>query len=367
MPERPITNRITTISGVLVCLWLLAGCSGEDKANAEPAPVRATLVDTLTAETRTVEVLEEATGYIETETAPNIAAEVAGQIIAIHADIGDRVETGAVLAQIDPQDYRNELRSQRGEVNRLEALVENQQRLVTRYRSLVADDFVSETALDDAEANLKALTQQLATARARLDIAERNLDKTTIRAPVGGEVQQHRVSKGTFVDKGNVLFQLSTTDRLKVHLPFPETLANRLQPGLPVRLESPTARGEIVTGTIAELRPMVGSSNRALEVIVDVDNPGGWRPGASVDGRVVLATRQSVVLPDFSVVLRPAGDVAYVIEDGVARQRVLQLGETLAGGIEVISGITPGETVAGQGAYYLSDGAPIRTGAPEEG
>ena len=365
MPRGLNLARVATLTAAALTAAVLSGCSGGDQAAAEPEGRPATLIETITAQARSVEVVEESTGYIETETAPNIAAEVAGRIVAIHADIGDRVEAGALLAQIDPVDYRNELRSQRGEVSRLEALVENQQRLVKRYRSLVADDFVSETALDDAEANLKALREQLATARARLDIAERNLDKTTVRAPVTGEVQQRLVSNGTFVDKGTVLFQLSTTDRLKVHLPFPETVANRLRSGLPVRLESPTARGEIVAGEISEMRPMVGSSNRALEVIVDLENPGGWRPGASVDGRVILATRHSVVLPDVAVVLRPAGDVAYVIEDGVARQRILEIGETLADGIEVLSGIEPGETVAGQGAYYLSDGAPVRTGVAE--
>lgn len=364
MPRAGSTGRYGTLPGLLISAALLSGCAG-DEAPTEQEGRPATLIETVIAQARTVEVVEEATGYIETRTAPNIAAEVAGRIVSINADIGDRVEAGALLAQIDPVDYRNELRSQRGEVSRLEALVENQERLVKRYRSLVADDFVSETALDDTESNLKALREQLVTARARLDIAERNLDKTQVRAPVTGEVQQRLVSNGTFVDKGTVLFHLSTTDRLKIHLPFPETVVDRLRPGLPVRLESPTVRGEIINGNISELRPMVGSSNRALEVIVDLDNPGGWRPGASVDGKVILATRESVVLPDVSVVLRPAGDVAYVIEDNVARQRVLEVGETLPDGIEVLSGIEPGEMVAGQGAYYLSDGALVRTTAAE--
>ena len=101
-----------------------------------------------------------------------------------------------------------------------------------------------------------------------------------------------------------------------------------------------------------------------VEVIVEVENPGGWRPGASVDGEVVLEVRRSVVVPPLAVVRRPSGVVVYELVDGVAQERVVRLGVQRADFIEVLEGLEAGATVAVDGASYLTDGAPVRMQEP---
>lgn len=340
-------------------ITLLGGCS--EPAPQEAPPARTVAVTIATVEPRRVEVLEQSVGYIETETAPMVAAEVGGRLVSVDADVGDVVTGGQVLARIDPQDYQNESRAARAEAARLAALVENQRRVVERYRSLGRDRFVSETALDEAESQLKALTEQLGNARARSDIAARSLSKAVVTAPVPGTVQQRLVSEGTYVAQGQALFQIATREALRVHLPFPETVLGRLAAGQKVYLDTPTAPGQQVTGTLGELRPMVGAGNRAGEAIVQVRNPGAWTPGASVNGRVVIEERQSVVVPDMAVVLRPAGRVAYVVNpDDTVTERVVTLGERLGEMVEIRTGLTAGERVVADGAHYLSDGARIK-------
>lgn len=359
---RPLTERLfgqPLAALALGACWALAGCAPE----APPADTgaRAVAITTAQAQARAVEVLEESIGYIETETAPMVAAEVAGRLTAVEVEVGDAVTAGQVLARLDAQDYRNELRAAQTETARLAALVDNQRRVVERFRSLGRDRFVSETALDEAEAQLKALTEQRANAAARADIAARALHKTTVTAPVPGTVQQRLVSAGTYVTAGQALVQIATREALRVHLPFPETAIGRLAPGQKVYLESPTAPGQVITATLGELRPMVGTGNRAGEAIVQVHNPGAWSPGASVTGRVVLTTRTSVLVPDVAVVLRPAGRVVYTVNpDHTVSQNVVTLGTRLGNEVEILSGINPGQTVAKDGAHYLSHQASVR-------
>ena len=94
---------------------------------------------------------------------------------------------------------------------------------------------------------------------------------------------------------------------------------------------------------------------------MDVDNPGEWRPDATVRGEIVLATHaNAVVVPEQSLVRRPAGEVVYVIRDGKAAQRVVTPGERLDGLVEITAGLAAGDMVAVEGAPYLSDGAPVR-------
>jgi len=344
----------------LVAIALLLGSCSEDEAAAPRGP-RTTPITTISVSTRPVQVIENATGYIQTKAAPNIAAEVAGQVIQVDADIGTRVEAGQLLAAIDPTDYQNQLRSRQGEVGRIQTLIDNQRRRVERFRSLLDDNFVSDGALEDEEASLKALRRQITTAEALRDIAARDLEKCEIRAPVSGQIQSRKITVGSYVKKGDPAFQISDSRLLRVHLPFPETVVQQLHPGQLVRLDTPASAGSTVEGTITELRPMVEPTSRAGEVIIDIENPGDWYPGTSVNGTVVLTTRTSVVVPKVSLVLRPAGRVVYVISEGIAHQRIVEVGEYLTGEVEILEGLDGSETIAVDGAAYLSDGAAVKT------
>ena len=115
-------------AGVLA-LVVGTGCQNEAAEPAEPAQ-RTTSISVAVADATDVEVIEESVGYVESHTVPTVSAEVAGRVLDVTVDAGDTVEAGQVLARIDAKDYEAELRSQRGEVNRLSALIENQQRLV---------------------------------------------------------------------------------------------------------------------------------------------------------------------------------------------------------------------------------------------
>lgn len=292
-----------------------------------------------------VEVIETTVGRIEAATAPTIAAEVAGRVVEIVRDAGDAVTAGDLLARIDDTNYRNA-------VQRLSALHEQQARTVRRYRDLVARESVSQSLLDEAEAQLDALDAQL-------DDARTNLERTRVVAPVDGVIQRRFMSVGDFRGVGDPMFQVAALSRLRVSLPFPERVADRLAVGQDVRLRV-TSADTTVNATISELRPMVGTNSRSLEAIVELDNPGGWRPGNSVSAELVLATRsgQSLV-PALSVVQRPAGSVVYVVDGDTARQRVIELGVRTNGEVEVRDGLSAGERVVVDGAGFLTDGARI--------
>jgi len=339
-------------------LGLLVGCS---RTPEPPAQAATTLVTVARASTRDVPVVLRATGRLQSRAAPAVAAEVAGRVLRIFADEGDTVAAGAVLAELDATGLLLEKRAATAEIGRIEALQTNAAQRVARFRALTAKGSVSKESLDDAEAELAVLRAGQEAAEARLRIVEDQLARTLIRAPIDGRVDRRFVSPGDFVNRGTALFELTTGGRLRALLPFPESEAARLSPGLPVRLQSPLLPGEHSEGVIAELRPAVGSESRALWAIVDIDNPGGWRPEGTVVAMVTVETRRNaVVVPIGSIVRRPAGSVVYAIEEQRAVQRIVNTGERLDGLIEILGGLAADELVAVEGASYLSDGAAVR-------
>ena len=353
-------RRVGPILWCLSALWLTA-CGGHSEENTAAGGPRATFITTTSPTLEAVEVTERSVGRLEPVAAPVVAAEVPGRVTAVSVDIGDAVAQGQELARIDSTDYTLQRGATGNELARLQALQGNQRKLVQRYRQLSGDGFVSQTALDEAEAQLRALEAQVQEARSRLAIAERNVGKSVIEAPVTGVVEQRMISEGDFVAAGTPAFQIADNRRVRVHLPFPETVADRLRPGLPVRLVMPLAPEQEVETTIDSLRPLVGSANRAIEAIVEIDTPQGWKPGASVSAVVVLERRaDALTVPHTSIVARPAGTVIYVVRDATAHAVPVEVGERKESRTVIHGEVDASTTVVVDGAGFLTDGAPVR-------
>jgi len=109
---------------------------------------------------------------------------------------------------------------------------------------------------------------------------------------------------------------------------------------------------------------MVGTNNRALEALVDLPAGSDWPPGGSVTARVVLASRDGIVVPAGSVVRRPAGDVVYALQDDKVAERKVTIGIRTGERAEVLSGVADGETVVLSGAGFLTDGALVSVREP---
>ena len=328
----------------------LTGCGKKEEEAEKKGPPPA-LITAAQAQSRDVEIVEEAVGEADSATAPKVAAEVAGRVIRVHAEVGDAVKRGQLLAELDASDFH-------ADAKRLEAQALTQRRLTERYRDLARKDFISPAKLEEMEAlNVAAQEQYIRAAK--------NLARTRIVAPVAGRVEARFVSQGDWIELGKPAFQLSTSERLRIRLPFPETAADRIRAGQTVHLLTPSAPDKPFTGRVTEVRSLVGSGSRSFDAIVEVANPGEWKPGASVTGRVVIETHPgAVVVPEQSVVLRPAGKVVYAVAGGKAVQRIVKTGVKQAGTIEILEGVRAGEMVAVDGAGFLTGGAVVNVQAP---
>lgn len=342
---------------LLLATLLLTACSEKppEKKGAPPA-----LITTTQAKAVTLEVSERTLGSLEAVLDPKVAAEVAGRVVAIGARSGETVRKGQMLARIDPVDVQHQATADSAEIARLEALLAQQERVVARQAELVSKNFISRNALDDATAQRDALKNQLATAHSRSAISRNAVSKTQVVSPFDGSIEVQIASVGDYVKVGDPLFRMVSNTRLRANLPYPESVASRLKPGMAVRLSSPLAPSEVLAGVVDDIRPTTLEGSRAVEVIARINNPGSLKGGGSVDAQVITGSKEgAIVVPEQSVVLRPAGKVVYVIADGKAQQRVVEVGSKQGGVIEITKGLQGGETVALDGAGFLSNGATV--------
>ncbi|MGM0411983.1 MAG: efflux RND transporter periplasmic adaptor subunit [Pseudomonadota bacterium] len=353
----PVCTRLA-----LVPLLFLAGCGEEaDEGRQEMASDRAMLVQADTAREEAVDITEHTVGRVRAQTAPTLRAEVAGRVTTVAVDAGDRVDAGDELATLDREPFLLARNAARAEVRRLQAQIRNQARQVERLRAQADEDYVSESEMDAAATGLEEARARLAGAEADLERAERDLRLTRVRAPVAGRVVERHIAEGDYPGVGEPLFELVAPDALRAVLPLPETAAGRVEPGMGVRLSLPADPDAVVEAEVTALRERVGDASRSFDVLVDFDNPGGWRDGAGVVGEIVRNRLPAAVVVDqTSVVRRPAGEVVYTLEDDKAVENEVETGFRFDGRVVILEGVDAGDSIARDGADYLSDGADVR-------
>jgi RND family efflux transporter MFP subunit len=337
-------------------------------AKSKGAGARSVLISATEVQPRTLEIYEDVVGSLENVMDPKIAAEVAGRVTQVLGFTGKKVKRGELLAEIDAQDFEIQSRADRAEIGRLTTLLQQQERVVERQEKLVSQGFISRNAADDAIAQRNALREQLSAARARADATGRSLTKSRVLAPIDGEIETQVVAPGDYVKLGDPLFTLVGMSRMRAHLLFPESAGSRIRPGLTVRLESPAAPGKTIETRIEDLKPTVNAGNRALDAIVRFEAADrAFRGGGSVNARVVIGVRRNALMvPEQSIVLRPAGKVVYVVSNQRVEQRVVETGLKQDGLQEVLKGLAPGELIATDGAGFLSDGAAVTLAADKD-
>jgi RND family efflux transporter MFP subunit len=342
---------------LLLSIVFIAGCN---KKAEENKPVQAAIPVTVAqSESHMLELIEESVGSLESFTDPTISAEVPGKVVEIRAVAGSAIKEGQILAVLDAQDVTLSRKAAQAEMQRVGILINNQAKNLERLRQLREQNFISQSALDDAVAQTNALRNQVMAAQAQMALAERNVSKTLIHSPVDGRVERQIAVRGQYVKVGDPLFQVVALNKLRVRLPFPERFGGQLSRGMTVRVSS-SSDDSVLTGQISEIRPMAEANNRAFDVFVTLTNPGSWKPGASVVGKVVLGEHQNaVVVPEGSVVFRPAGKVLYVVKGDKVEQRIVQVGIEQNGMVEILDGLRANETVVVDGAGFLTDQANI--------
>jgi len=344
----------------LAAVALALGACERKADEARPAGPPPTLITVTQAKAGTMEITEETLGTLEALVDPMIGAEVPGRVVQVLAGSGKAVRKGDLLAVIDDADIALQNSADEAEVRRVQALLAQQERLVERQQQLVQKGFISPNAADDARTQRDALRQQLAATGARGNLSRRSQGKTRVVAPFDGMVETQIVSAGDYVKVGDPLVRLVSSRRLRAHLPFPESATPRLKKGQVVILSSPQRPGITLRGIVSEIKPSVSESGRALDILVDIDNTEGFRPGGTVNAAVVVAAREDAVqVPEQSVVLRPAGKVVYAIQEGKAIQHVVEVGAKRAGMVEIVKGLPAGTPVALDGAGFLTNNASV--------
>ena len=355
----------------LICLLplIIAGCDEETEAPAE-APIRA--IKYMSLDQRAGLQDRRIAGIVAASQTTNIAFETNGQVVQLLRNPGETVEAGALVARLDAEPYQLQLSQARNSLDQAVATLDDAQKKFDQQEKLLQQGYATQTAFDSAEATLKNAKGAVGVAESQLDLAQRNLAKTDLRAPFGGVVARRLVDVFEEVSGGQAIYAIQSIGEGKVEASLPETLVNTVSLGTEVRLGFPPLGGAETTGVIDEIAPLTGDANAYPIEITLQRTPPGLRAGMSAEVTFSFAseeTGKAFVVPLTAVQPNPGQEEAHIFvfnaETKTLSKRMVRVMNVKDNSLEVIGDLKQGEIIATAGISFLHDGMTVELFDPE--
>lgn len=373
--------RLTLVFLLLSSTFLTACGPSGGGHGGPPGGMPPAEVGVITVQPRAVLAPFEYTGQTAGSREIEVRARVTGILLKRNFTEGGPVKQGQSLYTIDPQQFQAVLARAEADAAGAVARHEQAKRNAARFKSLVADNAISQKEYDDAASAEAIGDAELKAARARLLEARLNLEYTRVESPVSGFASRSLRSEGTLVSGADVLLTTVTqVDPIWVNFGISDDERLRLQKEADAgRLLLPKdgrfdvmlrlADGSVYTRTgrlsFSDIR--ISGSTGTSEARAELPNPEGrLRPGQFVRVTLNGATRPNAVLiPQRAVLEGPQGKFVYVVDEkSTAQSRPVEVGEWAGSDWIIIGGLKTGERVIIDGVMRIGPGAPVKVADP---
>lgn len=303
-----------------------------------------------------------------------IYARTSGYVKSWHADIGQRVKQGAVLAEIDSPEIDQQLRSARADLATAEANAKLAGITSERYSSLFKTDSVTRQDRDNAVSGYDAAKATVQARQADVARLEQLQSFEKVVAPFEGVVTARNTDIGNLIDAGAAsaareLFHLAATGTMRIYVAVPETYAAAAKGDAPASVTFDAFPGEKFSGKVARNANAIDPVARTLTVEVDVDNPKGEiMPGAYGFVHFSLAgTRRSLIIPANTLLFRSEGLRVGVVRDNKAELVPITIERDYGDKVGVRSGLQPTDQVILDPSDSLVSGTPVKVDEQKKG
>lgn len=387
-----------TLFIALAAAVLAAACGGAG-ANA-PSAAEAVAVTVSAADVieQPIKRFIRVSGTLTAQEEADVAAEVAGRVVATPVERGSRVGASDALVRllasegeaqaIEAQANAAQIEARLGIANGAPFAVDKVPEVANaaaarqlartefeRARQLHKQQLLSQAEFDQRSAQTDAAERQydmarntaaqqyqsLLAARARVTLAQKALADTTVRAPFAGVVGERFVSVGDYVTRGTKVATVMRVDPLRVELTVPEQFVSAIAAGRSVTFEVDAYPGETFVGQVRYVSPSVAANTRALTLEAIVPNGHSrLKPGFFATAQIEQAAMLPGLLVPASAVRTVSGTArVFVIAGDRVEERVVMVGQAVDDRVEITSGLAKGERVVAAGADRMVDGVRV--------
>lgn len=361
-------------------LWILSGLTlavlvaggarwmSQRKAASAAAPVVATptlelaATDVFTVKTQALALGLPVSGALKATQSAFIKARVAGELVSLTVREGDAVQAGQVVARVDPAEYQARQRQAQQQADSAKSQVDIAQRQYDNNKALVDQGFISQTALITSQASLNGAKATHMAALAALDVAQKALDDTLLKAPFSGQIAQRLVSPGERVGIDARIVEIVNLSQLELEAALPANDAAQVRVGMKAQLQV-EGMGQPLEARVLRINPSAQAGSRSVLVYLGVAGRDGLRQGLFAEGSLGTQTVQAMAVPLSSVRTDKPQAYVQVMAGQVVRHVPVKTGartESQGQAMVAVEGLSEGMQVLTSSAGAVREGAQVK-------
>ena len=303
-------------------------------------------------------------GELKPVTEASILARVGGYVRLWKADLGDHVEEGQVLAELDTPELQRELARARAQRAVCEAARNLAEKTATRWKELLAAKTASAQEADEKDADFQLKIAALEAAKADVNRLEEIAGFSKITAPFAGTITVRGIDLGQLVEAGGQreLYRLADIRKLRVFVRVPQSYARSVTVGQSAELRLPELHGQVFAATVIRMAGAIDAASRTLLVELEADNSTGrLLAGSYTQVRLNGAHQETpLTVPATALILRAEGaQVAVVDTANVAHFKSVVLGRDFGNSVQLLEGVTSEDRVVLNPPDSLTDGVTV--------
>jgi RND family efflux transporter MFP subunit len=333
-----------------MALFMLVACNPKENRNSLPGTKPITVTTVVVKQERVVTALRYS-GTIEAFQSIPLNFQTTGTVQSVLADAGDLVHKGQLLATLDQADARNFYEITLSQFQQAKDAY-------NRLKTVHGQGSLPEIKWVEMEAKLEQ-------AQSSLNLAKSNLDKCNMYAPVNGMVGRRNIEPGmASLSIGSAPLELVDIRQVYVKISVPENEVAKIVKGMRARFIVSALNDKEFNGEVANISPVADRISRTYEAKILVQNPDlALKPGMVSDVKMETAMEKELVMVPYQSVSKDSENRAFVFlvdtKEKRARKQVIKPGQYKGTGMEVISGLEPGQIIVNGGKEKLSDNSLI--------
>jgi RND family efflux transporter MFP subunit len=334
-----------------------------------PPPERIRAIKTITVSEQSSGKLRQFSGVVEAADSSSIGFEVSGNIREVRVDVGDRITKGQVLAVLDKRTYNLNVKAAEAELGRAEVQLADKRNDLDRFQRINKQDpgAVSQAALDQSQAAVDSARKQVQFTKSGLKLAQRDLDKTVLRAPFDGVIANRYIDAFNEVARGQKCFDVYENTGMEVAVSIPEDAIDDIRMDQKGEIRFSVFADRIYHGRVSEISKVAGTAN-AFPIKLAIEDPDQRiRPGMTARVTLLLAggdEKAAYLVPLSAIAQR--GDTTkgfvyiYDSQTSTVKKTQIEAGSVRGNSVVIYGGVKEGDIVAVAGVSFLEDGQKVK-------
>ncbi len=345
---------------------ILVSCNSKDKQN--PAPKQAAAqkppalpVDAIIASTRQLNSNIESAGTIMAYESTEIHPEVSGRLVYLNVNEGAIVSRGTLLAKIYDGDLQAQLNKLSEQVKKSEIQLKIAEETEKRSAQLLKIQGISQQDYDLTSLQVNNINADIAITKADMETVRANLTKLNIYAPYTGKLGLKKISPGAFVTPATLLTTISQVNEMKIQFNVPEKYGSSMKKGQTVDFSIDGSNKDFSAKVIAtEATVEQDTRSLAIRAVISSTDPA-LIPGAFAKVKIGLgSTEDALMIPNNCIVPLGRNKIIYVFRKNKAVSTPITTGVRDSVNIQVMTGLSKGDTVITSGLLFLKDGSDVK-------